>query len=539
MRRPLARVAVVLGVLVVAGGVYLLVSASDSTIRGEVRDADGMPVAGAVVRIQTTEVATWTDAAGRFTFDVEDSVRLTAWAPGHYIAGGDEHRPGSDVRFTLSAIPALDNPDYAWLSVAAGGEGEDQGCAACHRAVGTDLPFPLPVDEWSQDAHGGSARNPRFLTMYVGMDVDANRSPPTRYVNNRDYGRVPLPPDPKQPYYGPGYKLDFPDDAGNCGACHVPVAAVDDPYGVDLRDITGVASEGITCDFCHKVWDVALDPATAMPVPNRPGVLSFEFLRPSEGHQFFAGPFDDVAPGEDYYSPLQTESAYCAPCHTAVFWDTVVYDSYGEWLRSPYSDPESGQTCQDCHMPVTGATHFVRPDAGGLERDPETIRSHLMPGASDEQLLRNAVTMTAEADREGEVIGVTVTITNDRTGHHVPTDSPLRHLILLVTATDTNGNSLDLVSGPVVPEWGGVGDTASGNYAGLPGTAYAKVLEELWTEASPTAAYWNQTRVLSDNRIAALASDTTRYEFVAPFSNDVTIEVALLFRRAFIELMDQ
>ena len=28
-----------------------------------------------------------------------------------------------------------------------------------------------------------------------------------------------------------------------------------------------------------------------------------------------------------------------------------------------------------------------------------------------------------------------VSITNDRTGHHVPTDSPLRHLILLVQAS--------------------------------------------------------------------------------------------------------
>ena len=189
-------------------------------------------------------------------------------------------------------------------------------------------------------------------------------------------------------------------------------------------------------------------------------------------------------------------------------------------------------------MPVTGATHFVRPDAGGLARDPATIRSHLMPGASDEELLRNAVTIAVDAVR-GQNIEVSVTITNDKTGHHVPTDSPLRHVILLISATDAAGRSLEQLAGPRVPEWGGVGDPATGHYGGLPGTAYAKILEELWTEVSPTGAYWNPTRIIADNRIAAFAGDTTSYEFAAPADGVATIEATLLFRRAFIDLMEQ
>ena len=525
--------------LALVGGILLLALPPDRTIRGRVLAADGAPVVDATVRIQATDVAVRTADDGSFILDSREAVRLSAWAPGYYITGGEEHAPGSEATFTLLAIPTADHPEYEWLGVATGGAGEAQGCAACHSRVGTDLPFALPVDEWRQDAHSGSAQNPRFLTMYLGADVAGHVSPSTRYVTNRDYGRIPLAPDPTRPYYGPGYKLDFPDTAGNCGACHIPVAAVDDPYGVDPTNLTGVAAEGITCDFCHKVWDVSLDPTTGVPIPNRPGVLSFELLRPPNGHQFFAGPFDDVAPGEDTYSPLQTTSAYCAPCHHAVFWDTVVYDSYGEWLRSPYSDPETGQTCQDCHMPATGATVFVRPDAGGLTRDPATIRSHLMPGASNEELLTNAVSVDANAVREAGGVVVEVTITNDRTGHHVPTGSPLRHLILLVAATDENGMDLHQVDGPVVPDWAGQGDPATGHYADLPGTAYAKVLEELWTEVSPTGAYWNPTRVLSDNRIAALDRDTTRYEFAAPAVGPATIEVTLLFRRAYLELMEQ
>ena len=377
--------------------------------------------------------------------------------------------------------------------------------------------------------------------MYLGQDMAGNQSPPTRYGTSRDYGTFPLRPDPNEPYYGPGYKLDFPETAGNCAACHTPAASVNNPYGVDPTTVSGVPAEGVPCDFCHKIWDVRLD-ESGLPFANMPGVLSFEFRRPPEGHQFFAGPFDDVAPGEDTYSALQTESQICAPCHFGVFWDTLVYNSFGEWLESSYSEPDTGQTCQDCHMPPLGITQFARSEKGGLQRAAETIFSHRMPGAADEDLLQNAVTMDVFAQIQDEQLVVDVTITNDRTGHHVPTDSPLRQMILIVSVTDPEGNPLPQVDGPTIPLWGGVGDLDEGYYSGVPGTAYAKILQEMWTEVSPTGAYWNPTRILSDNRIPAMESDTTSYVFQPSKVSEafeVSVNVKLLFRRAFIELMDQ
>ena len=44
------------------------------------------------------------------------------------------------------------------------------------------------------------------------------------------------------------------------------------------------------------------------------------------------------------------EALDCAPCHFGQFWGTQIYNSFGEWLDSSYSDPETGRTCQDCHM---------------------------------------------------------------------------------------------------------------------------------------------------------------------------------------------
>ena len=530
-------------------GLFLAVfvqSAPSASVTGLVRDVDG-PIAFATVRVKATEKTTTTESNGRFVLaglEPNEPVVVTAWAKGYYIGGGDkEYLPGDlNIEIILAKHSDQDDPNYAWLSAFAkagyADSGENSNCENCH-ADPNYAQASLPFSEWQGDAHSLSAQNPRFLTMYSGTDTAGNQSPPTEYFHSRDYGRIPIRPDPNKPYFGPGYKLDFPGTAGNCAACHTPAAAIDAAYSTDPTTVSGVGAEGVACDFCHKIWDVSLGPISGLPYPNMPGVLSFEFRRPTEGHQFFAGPFGDVAPGEDTYSPLQKQSQYCAPCHFGVFWDTVVYNSFGEWLDSPYSNPETGKTCQDCHMPPGQNNHFAHLDKGGVIRDPQTIFSHRMPGATDEKLLQNAVSMDVQADRQGERLVVTVTIANDRTGHHVPTDSPLRHLILVVRATDSQGHLLQQSDGPVIPQWCGVGDPNEGYYSGLPGKAFAKVLEELWTEVSPTGAYWNPTRLLSDNRIAAFAADSSTYTFVAVADDKATVDVVLLFRRAFIGLASQ
>jgi hypothetical protein len=189
-------------------------------------------------------------------------------------------------------------------------------------------------------------------------------------------------------------------------------------------------------------------------------------------------------------------------------------------------------------MPSTGAEFFAHPDKGGLKRDPNTIVSHRMPGARDLDLLENSVSFALQAGRSLEGIRVRTEVVNDLTGHHVPTDSPLRHLILVVRAYGSDASELSLKEGPVLPEWCGSGDPVDGCYAGLPGKVFVKLLEEIWTGVSPTAAYWNPTRVVMDTRLEAFESDVGEFLFVAPNSGDVRIEALLLYRRAYKELMD-
>jgi hypothetical protein len=125
-----------------------------------------------------------------------------------------------------------------------------------------------------------------------------------------------------------------------------------------------------------------------------------------------------------------------------------------------------------------------------------------------------------------------VVITNTDAGHHVPTDHPGRHMILVVTATHAQGRPLSQRGGPVVPDWGGA-------QAGLPGKAFAKVLRDVETGQSPVVNYWKPTLIDSDNRIAAYQDDASVYTFASPGTAEtVTITAELRFRRVFQAVMD-
>jgi len=533
-------------------------------VSGVVTDEAGHPLEGAVVRLRATDRFSRTGANGRFTlsgFDPTYRVRLTGWAAGYYIAGRTIWPWTREVALVLAPFTRSDNPSYSWTPPVILGrsfgdtlditlrlaptawlardtlffdvaEELSLGCRDCHGE-------PI-YDDWAGSAHARGFHNMRFASLYRGTDlIGQGHSPPTRYATDPEYGRIPLPPDESRPYFGPGYLLDFPDTAGNCAACHLPAAALAAPYDTDPLAVSGVNAQGAHCDFCHKIADVALNPATNLPYDNRPGVLSLVFMRPSPARQLFFGPYDDVDAGVDSFLPLQQESRFCAACHTFSFWGVPIYQSYAEWLASPYSDPETGQTCQDCHMRPDGVTTNFAAGRGGLERPPEEIFGHRFPGASDLALLQTAVTLSVDARRQGDTIEVSVSIANEGAGHHVPTDSPLRQLILLVEAVGPEGVPLTQREGPVVPEWGGRGDPAQGYFADLPGTAFAKLLVERWTEVSPTGAYWNPTRIMSDNRIPAFGRHTSYYVFAAPEASGASVRVRLLFRQAFIELRDQ
>jgi hypothetical protein len=337
-----------------------------------------------------------------------------------------------------------------------------------------------------------------------------------------------------------------PNDV-NCawGGCHTDLT-IERSRGV-IQPATrplvssGDGADGISCDFCHKIASVIIDPKTGLPKPDMPGILSMQLTRPEEGQQIFYGTLIDV-PRRDTYLPLLGQSEYCAPCHYGVFGGVVgagevtggvtIYNSFGEWLDSPYSDPKTGKTCQQCHMPVSPANWYVFPEQGGLTRDYAQLHNHTMPGAADDQLLQNAVSLKSTVRHNGDQLQVDVQVTNDQTGHDVPTDAPTRSMILVVEAWDAAGKPLKLSQGPVNPAW-------SGNLGEKPGKTFAKVLKDQWTGEIPTAAYWRPVEIVEDNRLKAMATDHTRYVFDLPAGQAARVNIRLVYRRTFQKLAEQ
>ena len=518
-RTVLALLASIVAGLVATGTLLLLTAVSAGTslndhpalaaqgrVEGVVVGADGT-VAGATVRVRATDNVTSTGADGSFALGslVEgDRVEVTAWADGYYVANTYVTPTVRGVTLTLRPHHRTDHPDYAWTSPISGTS--DSACGRCH---------PMIVSQWMTNAHGSAVSNPRFFSMYNGTDVSAT---------------LPI---------SPGYVSDFPGTAGSCANCHAPGFGVDGYLTTNMNDARDAITAGIHCDYCHKIGGVYIDPKTESVYANAPGAQSQRMLRPPKGDNIFFGPYDDIK-DPDAYLPVISESGFCAPCHQFSMWGTSIYASYEEWLESPYAD--AGVTCQNCHMPPAGDVYFALPEMGGLAHPPDRIPSHLQRGAVDVELLQETVTMTVSARQILDQIKVTVTVTNTGAGHHVPTDFPGRHMILVLTATDGQGfasglrygdkSALPLQSGPRVPDWGG-------EQAGLPGKAFAKVLQDVASGELPVVSYWKQTLILSDNRIPAFASDTSAYTFAAPAGGGpVTVRAELRFRRAFQELMD-
>ena len=137
----------------------------------------------------------------------------------------------------------------------------------------------------------------------------------------------------------------------------------------------------------------------------------------------------------------------------------------------------------------------------------------------------------------GDEIAAEVRIRNSGTGHHVPSGVTVRNMILLVDARiEESGSPLPYTGKQVIHELGGVGDPALGYFAGLPGKLFAKVNHDS-AGASPTF-YTDATGIVFDNRIPALATDTTRYTFAKPEAGTVHLSARLLYRRAWRALVD-
>jgi len=269
--------------------------ASEAPLAGRVL-AGGQAVVGARVRVQGQAHSTLTDEQGRFKLPrprTVSQVSLTASKPAYFIGAATlpstPETPAALAEIHLQPLPAEDCERYEWVDPTPDAASPKR-CGNCHREI---------YDEWKLSGHAAAANNRRLLNLYDGRDWQG------------------------LPDRGWGLLAEHPHGAGVCTSCHAPTVEPDDPAFDDLRQVSGVAAQGVHCDLCHKIRDVSIEH-----VGLAHGRFGIEWLRPAEGQIFF-GPLDDVARGDDVHSPLQSQSRYCASCHEGiVFGVPVLYDLF-------------------------------------------------------------------------------------------------------------------------------------------------------------------------------------------------------------------
>lgn len=515
------------------------------TVSGTVAAAGGGSLSNARVRVQGCLGApVLTDVAGTFTVAVPaGAVVVAAAAEGFFngcvkppaAAGCATVTAGATgLTIALDPVPAVDDPTYVYRPPTT--------CQECH---------PDVFDQWNRSTMAHTNHNIWVDKLYNGTDATYPAGPP---------------PDPNNPPFFAflaRHNIDaaHPTRYGECANCHQPTYVAADPTNTNFNLAEGAGFHGITCDFCHRIVDVDVS-AEGIRRPNLVpgqggGPAKTTMLRSTLEPGLAFGPLDDVTfPGgtdmRASHASITHSSRLCASCHedntdprdsNGNFLGT--YDgrasqmTYTEWAQSTYA--QQGIECVDCHMASTGADHFCNRSSN--TRDPSQVRSHVFEGTTL-AFLQQAVTLGSTNTVDGDRLKVDVDVTNSGAGHWLPTGVTLRNMILVVDVVDKDGQRLSQLadaqqSRPVVPNWGGVGDPAAGNFAGLPGRGYARVLvdENLVENVLFTVAV-----NAFDNRIKAGATDHTHYEFQLPRGwqkRDVRVDTTLYYRRAFKPIADQ
>lgn len=501
---------------------WLAVLAGASTIEaqvsGTVVEAVTLtPLSGARVTLQATSIGTTTAADGTFSLPGVSGtgVVIVGAHKGYYNGGTSVTTPAAAVTLVLDPVPVGTNHNYGLL--------DPTDCGFCHpdqynQWVGSPMADAGP-NTWSYDIYDGSG-TPGGLGgfVYVRDSVLAAQSP-----------------------------------ASDCAACHQPEAWLAQP-GTPMLPLTSGSSfisHGISCEVCHKIAHV--DVARM----NYPGVHEdlVTFTAPFNGAgQVQYGLLGDTTFNlagvmRASYQP-QLAAEVCGTCHQDKndpdgdgdfegANGVISEPTYWEWKNSPYGDLQSPlyASCVDCHMPALPATAICNLLTPPLVREAGTVRSHEIRGTTQE-FLENAVTMQVSAAPVGGALDVEVSIMNDQTGHHVPTGVTVRNMILLLDVVDdASGTRLPQESGSTIHALGGIGDPALGYYAGLPGRLYAKINHD--AQGQGPTFFTEATGILSDNRIAPLATDTTQYSFSIPTSGgDLRVRARLIYRRAWRALVD-
>lgn len=277
-------------------------------------------------------------------------------------------------------------------------------CQGCH---------PKQYKEWSGSMHAYAMIDPSFAAIReVGQSA---------YVNALD---------------------------GACTQCHSPIGkrSGDIAWGpYDLADLDPVTQEGVGCDLCHTITSISR--LSNGGVDFAPSDIKYGNIK-----EPISNPFH-----QSEYHPLYGTSELCGSCHDFITDDGLDLETtFREWRGKGLVT--TGKECVDCHMPSYSGSAAN----GGPQR---TLHSHTFVGADlalidfpekAEQfqlvtaMLQSALTMNVSVPGSataGGQLDISVDITNDKTGHNVPSGVPFNRQVWLSILVRDNSQNIVYSSG--------------------------------------------------------------------------------------------
>jgi len=205
-----------------------------------------------------------------------------------------------------------------------------------------------------------------------------------------------------------------------CLRCHAPTSRQTKGYNLDVAP----TSDGITCDFCHSLKGINLAK------PDNPFILDIGATK------FGPNKKGDVKQHKIAFSKAQTSAEMCASCHEYSRNGVAIMSTYTEWKNGPYA--EEGKPCQYCHMPEVPGEIANNVNS---ERGNKIFTHNLAGGHSLVQLQKALALKISKIDRGKDRLTVNIDITNNGSGHRVPTGIPTRKLILYCEVKIPGGNT--------------------------------------------------------------------------------------------------
>ncbi|HLF15022.1 MAG TPA: multiheme c-type cytochrome [Bacteroidota bacterium] len=208
-----------------------------------------------------------------------------------------------------------------------------------------------------------------------------------------------------------------------CFQCHAPLGFLTDNTKPTFQfsDLDPLVREGITCDFCHVLRPPYLSTNQSIQYTLDPGPVKYGTLTdpvPTSAH-------------EHGYDPDYDRSDVCRQCHDLTVNGVPVEVTFTEWQNSAWGG--MSVECQHCHMrKYTGRATPTGPVRNDLHRHSFVgvdVAITGFPGkveqrAEADSLLKNSASMELippTGGGVGETLNVGVNITNDKTGHNLPT----------------------------------------------------------------------------------------------------------------------